>query len=422
MTNRHAVVVGAGIGGLTAAVALHRRGWQVTVCERAPEPPVTGAGIGLAPNALRALDAIGIDVARAVGSAVPATMGVRRPDGRWLTRVGTAHMATRYGVAPLAVPRPALTATLAAALPPAALRHGTEVAGVDDAEGRATVRTAAGPDLPCDLVVAADGIHSPLRRAYFPAHPGLHYIGETAWRALVDAPDLRIPAMSETWGRGERFGVTPLADGRYCLYATTVVPPGTRFADPRAELRQRFGAWHEPIPALLDRVARLDPADVLRNDLYDLAAPLPRLHHGRIAWLGDAAHAMAPNLGQGGCQAVEDAVVLAHLLPVGEGGYGGGTADPAVADASPPTPPPGGTARTPCACVPAASGGSAPCAIRSSRPSATSRCAPPRRVWRCAPWTTSSTASASPHSRARGAGPRATGWCGPGRRSGNPAR
>ncbi|CAM5268351.1 FAD-dependent oxidoreductase [Streptomyces avidinii] len=112
MTNRHAVVVGAGIGGLTAAVALHRRGWHVTVCERAPEPPATGAGIGLAPNALHALDAIGIDVARAVGSAVPATMGVRRPDGRWLTRVGTAHMATRYGVAPLAVPRPALTATL----------------------------------------------------------------------------------------------------------------------------------------------------------------------------------------------------------------------------------------------------------------------------------------------------------------------
>ncbi|WP_405532597.1 FAD-dependent oxidoreductase [Streptomyces avidinii] len=333
MTNRHAVVVGAGIGGLTAAVALHRRGWHVTVCERAPEPPVTGAGIGLAPNALRALGAIGIDVTRAVGGAVPATMGVRRPDGQWLTRVGTADMATRYGVAPLAVPRPALTATLAAALPPGALRYGTEVAGVDDAEGRASVRTAAGPDLPCDLVVAADGIHSPLRRAYFPAHPGLHYIGETAWRALVDAPDLRIPAMSETWGRGERFGVTPLADGRYYLYATAVVPADTRFADPRTELRQRFGAWHDPIPALLDRVARLDPADVLRNDLYDLAGPLPRLHHGRIAWLGDAAHAMAPNLGQGGCQAIEDAVVLAHLLPAGRGGCVGETADPAVAAA-----------------------------------------------------------------------------------------
>ncbi|MFG2488542.1 FAD-dependent oxidoreductase [Streptomyces virginiae] len=336
MTNRHAVVVGAGIGGLTIAVALHRRGWDVTVCERAPEPPVTGAGIGLAPNALRALGSIGVDVSRAIGGAAPETMGVRRPDGRWLTRAGTADMTARYGMAPLAVPRPALTATLSAALPPSALRHGTEVTGVDDAEGRPTVRTAAGQDLPADLVVAADGIHSPLRRAHFPAHPGLHYIGETAWRTIVDAPDLRIRAMSETWGRGKRFGVTPLVDGRHYLYATAVVPPDTRFADPRTELRQRFGSWHPPIPALLDRVGLLDPADVLRNDLYDLAAPLPRLHHGRIAWLGDAAHAMAPNLGQGGCQAIEDAVVLARLLPAGkrggsgDGGDGGDGADSAV--------------------------------------------------------------------------------------------
>jgi 2-polyprenyl-6-methoxyphenol hydroxylase-like FAD-dependent oxidoreductase len=322
MPKHHAVVVGAGIGGLTAAVALHRRGWRVTVCERAPEPPTTGAGIGLAPNALRALEAIGVDAARAVGSAVPVTMGVRRSDGRWLVRAETVDMAARYGMPPIAVPRPAFTAALAGDLPPKALRYGTEVTEVDDDMGRSTVRTAAGQDLSADLVVAADGIRSPLRRAYFPDHPGLHYIGETAWRTIVDAPDLRIPSMSETWGRGGRFGVTPLADGRLYLYATGLVPPGTRAADSRAELRRRFGSWHDPIPALLERVQRLDEADVLQNDLYDLAAPLPRLHHGRIVWLGDAAHAMAPNLGQGGCQAIEDAVILAHLLPGGDGGDG----------------------------------------------------------------------------------------------------
>ncbi|MEU6349429.1 FAD-dependent oxidoreductase [Streptomyces sp. NPDC047072] len=361
MPKRHAVVVGAGIGGLTAAVALHRRGWRVTVCERAPEPPTTGAGIGLAPNALRALDAIGVDAARAAGSAVPVTMGVRRSDGRWLARAETADMAARYGIPPIAVPRPTFTAALAAYLPPEALLYGTEVTGVevtgraaagleltglkatgpaatgfeatgrDDASVRPTVRTASGADLSADLVVAADGIRSPLRRAYFPDHPGLHYIGETAWRAIVDAPDLRIPSMSETWGRGGRFGVTPLADGRLYLYATAVLPAGTRSADPRAELRRRFGTWHDPIPALLDRVQHLDEAAVLQNDLYDLAAPLPRLHHGRIAWLGDAAHAMAPNLGQGGCQAIEDAVILAHLLPHGADGNGADSVPAALA-------------------------------------------------------------------------------------------
>ncbi|MET9672253.1 FAD-dependent oxidoreductase [Streptomyces sp. NPDC006482] len=322
MPRRRVVVVGAGIGGLTAAVALHRHGWHVTVCERAPEPPVTGAGIGLAPNALRALHTIDVDVTQATGSAVPAVMGVRRRDGRWLTRTGTAELAARYGTPPIAVPRPALAVALASALPTEALRYGTAVTAIDDAAGRPVLRTEAGPDLAADLVVAADGIHSPLRRAYFPGHPGLRYIGETAWRALVEAPDLGIQAMSETWGRGERFGVTPLSDGRFYLYATAVVPAGVRSADHRAELRRRFGSWHDPIPALLDRVDRLAPADVLRHDLHELAAPLPRLDHGRIAWLGDAAHAMAPNLGQGGCQAIEDAVVLAHLLPAGDGGDG----------------------------------------------------------------------------------------------------
>ncbi|MFK0012064.1 FAD-dependent monooxygenase [Streptomyces sp. NPDC091027] len=314
MVRRHAVVAGAGIGGLTAAVALHRQGWEVTVCERAPALPATGAGIGLAPNALRALDAIGVDAAYAAGRSVPATMGVRSPDGRWLTRSATADMAARYGVAPIAVPRPAFTAALAAALPPECLRYGTTVTGVDDAAGRAVVRTGDGSGLPADLVVAADGIHSPLRRAFFPAHPGLRYVGETAWRTMVDAAGAGTPAMSETWGPGRRFGVTPLSDGRYYLYATAVVPAGTRPSDPVSVLRRLFGTWHDPIPALLDRVGRLDPAELLCNDLYDLAAPLPRLHHGRIAWLGDAAHAMTPNLGQGGCQAIEDAAVLAHLL------------------------------------------------------------------------------------------------------------
>lgn len=105
--------------------------------------------------------------------------------------------------------------------------------------------------------------------------------------------------------------MVPLADGRTYLYATAVVPAGRRPADVRAELLRRYGTWHDPIPALLERI---DPAAVLQHDLYDLAAPLPRFHHGRLAWLGDAAHAMTPNLGQGGCQAVEDAAVLGHLL------------------------------------------------------------------------------------------------------------
>ncbi|MFG2990414.1 FAD-dependent monooxygenase [Streptomyces sp. NPDC048257] len=309
---RHAVVAGAGIGGLTVAVALHRRGWRVTVCERAAGPAAVGAGIVLAPNALRAFDTIGFDVPRAAGRTLPAAMGLRRPDGRWLSRADTAAPAARYGGPPLALHRSALAGALAAALPAGTIRYGVAVTSVDHAEGSPVVRTGSGDLDGADLVVAADGIHSPLRRQYFPAHPGLRHSGETAWRTVLPAAASRAETVTaETWGRGERFGVVPLADGRIYVYATAVAPEGYRPADVRAELLRRYGSWHDPIPALLERI---DPAAVLQHDLYDLAAALPRFHHGRLAWLGDAAHAMTPNLGQGGCQAVEDAAVLAHLL------------------------------------------------------------------------------------------------------------
>ncbi|OKI28267.1 monooxygenase [Streptomyces sp. CB03578] len=311
---RHAVIAGAGIGGLTAALALHRRGWRVTVCERAPGPPALGAGIVLAPNALRAFDAIGFDDTRAAGHAVPAAMGVRRTGGDWLNRADTAAMAARYGRPPLAVHRTALAAALTAALPDGTVRYGVAVTAVERVDspqgGGPVVRTPAG-DLTADVVIAADGIHSALRRQYFPHHPGLRHSGETAWRTVLSCEGLPGLVAAETWGRGERFGVVPLADGRVYVYATARAPQGYAPADLRAELRRRYGAWHDPIPALLDRI---DPAAVLRHDLYDLAVPLPRHHSGRLAWVGDAAHAMTPNLGQGGCQAIEDGVVLARLL------------------------------------------------------------------------------------------------------------
>lgn len=124
------------------------------------------------------------------------------------------------------------------------------------------------------------------------------------------------PVGGRDLGAGERFGIVPLVDGRIYLYATAATGPGTKPADHHAELARRFGTWHDPIPALLDRLdpRNPEPVDVLHHDFHELASPLPRFHSGRVALLGDAAHAMTPNMGQGGCQAIEDAVVLAHAL------------------------------------------------------------------------------------------------------------
>ncbi|MFI9202710.1 FAD-dependent monooxygenase [Streptomyces sp. NPDC053048] len=310
MEQPRAVVIGAGIGGLTAAVALHRRGWHVTVLERAASLEPVGAGISLAPNAQRALDVIGLgDDVRAL-VAWQGDAGVRVPSGRWLTRINSAAAARRFGGSMVLLHRATLVALLASHLPEQAVRTGIAATPADPgASGRPARITTPDGDIEADLVVAADGINSAARRVLFPAHPGPVYSGFTTWRVVV--PALERPfAPHETWGRGRLWGTQPMKDGRIYAYASATVPAGSRAPDDeKAELLRLFGTWHHPVPGIL---AAVEPEDVLRNDVHFMAEPLPAYHRGRTALIGDAAHAMTPNLGQGGNQAIEDAIVLAH--------------------------------------------------------------------------------------------------------------
>ncbi|MEV0373020.1 FAD-dependent monooxygenase [Streptomyces sp. NPDC050636] len=320
MGQRTAIVIGGGIGGLTAAVALDRRGWSVTVLERAAALEPVGAGIGLAPNAQRALDAIDAGDAVRAMAAWQAAGEIRLPGGRRLARTDNGAAVRRFGGPVVIAHRAALIGLLAARLPEGAIRTRAATELVDAGDpvqggrpARVRIKGAEGgePDeeLTADLVVAADGIHSAVRRALFPGHPEPRYAGFTTWRFVAPAPAHPYTA-HETWGPGSLWGTVPLHDGRVYAYAAAAVPPRGRAADgERAELLRRFGDWHHPVPSLL---AAVDPAAILRNDVRSAAAPPPAFHRGRVALLGDAVHPMAPNLGQGGCQAIEDAVVLAH--------------------------------------------------------------------------------------------------------------
>ncbi|MEV3930595.1 MULTISPECIES: FAD-dependent monooxygenase [unclassified Streptomyces] len=311
MTTSRAVVIGGGIGGLTAAVALYRSGWQVSVVERSASLEPIGAGISLAPNSQRALDVVGLGDAVRDLAAWQGDGGMRTPSGRWLARTDSAAAAERFGGPLVLLPRSALVDLLRARLPDGAVRTAAPAQLVDPGRtgGRpAVVRTPAG-DIEADLVVGADGIRSGVRTALFPGHPGPSYSGFTTWRVLAPAPG-RPFASHETWGRGALWGSHPLKDGRIYAYAAATAPAGARAADgEKAELLRRFGDWHHPVPDIIDAV---EPGQVLRHDVHQMTTALPAFHGGRVVLVGDAAHAMAPTLGQGGNQAIEDAVVLAH--------------------------------------------------------------------------------------------------------------
>lgn len=316
-TTRRAVIAGAGLGGLTAAVALHQQGWAVTVCERAPELRPVGSGLAVAANGLRALDVVGVGDAVRGLAAIQGDAAVQRPDGRVLSRTSGEAIERRFGEPVVLAVRSALHELLAARLPDGAIRLGTPAIGIDPGGEDAPARllTDGGPrELEADLVVAADGVDSVLRATLFPERPRPRFSGFTAWRMLVPAPSQPyLPG--ETWGRGRVFGVTPLADGRIYAYAADRCPQPratpSAGVDGQAELLRLFGSWHAPIPGL---IAAADPASILHHDIYEQAEPLPTLHVGRVAILGDAAHAMTPHLGQGACQAFEDAVTLAVLV------------------------------------------------------------------------------------------------------------
>ncbi|MEV4759560.1 FAD-dependent monooxygenase [Micromonospora sp. NPDC049559] len=306
---RTAIVIGGGIGGLAAAIGLRRAGWDVTVLERVPEIAPVGAGLVLQANGVRCLDALGVGAAVRAGGRPDHGGGLRAPDGRWLARMDGDVLADLLGTDAIGIHRAALHRILLDALPAQTVRTDAEVTGVTE-DGTVRYRSAGTETtLRADLVVGADGIHSAVRAALWPEHPGPVAVGVAAWRGVTREPWPGEIEVAVTWGRGEEFGVVPLHDGRIYWYGAVNAPAGRPGPEPAVGVRERFGGWHEPIPALL---AATDPDRVLHDDLRCLEPPLPTYARGRVVLLGDAAHAMTPHLGQGANQALEDAVVLAR--------------------------------------------------------------------------------------------------------------
>lgn len=305
------LIAGGGIGGLTAGIALRRAGFAVHIFERAPEILEIGAGLTVQSNAVLALRQLGVDQALIQSGQRLGAASIQRTEGVVISRADLEEVGRRVGAPVVAIHRATLQQLLLGALGPGTVETGREVASYEDGPGGVTLVFRDGSRAEGSLLIGADGIRSAVRAQMLGDGEPL-YAGYTCWRGVTAEGGPAVAESSETWGRGRRFGIVPIDRGRIYWFATLNAPAGRR-DEPgkvRALLENLFSGWHRPIADVL--VATPETA-ILHNDILH-RLPAPRWVSGRVALLGDAAHPMTPNLGQGACQAIEDAVILADGL------------------------------------------------------------------------------------------------------------
>jgi len=310
---------GGGIGGLAAAIALHKAGHEVEVYEQARDYARVGADINLTPNAVRALKSLGVFEALGETAARPTHRISRTWDtGEETSRLEMADAAEqKYGAPQLTIHRADLLNALRRQLPGNVVLLGHRIEAIDNSGPRPAVRFSGGECRTVDVLVGADGIHSPTRTALFgPDHP--QFTGLVSYRAVVDRKKLNLPnldAFTKWWGPTPDLQIVtfPLNKGRETFVFATTAQDDWRHESwtmpgDVEELRRAYAKFHPEARALLEACE-----SVTKSALY-VRDPLPTWSVGRVTLLGDACHPMTPFMAQGACMAIEDAVVLGRAL------------------------------------------------------------------------------------------------------------
>jgi 2-polyprenyl-6-methoxyphenol hydroxylase-like FAD-dependent oxidoreductase len=310
-------IIGGGIGGLTAALALRQFGFAPQVFEQAPQLLGVGAAILVWPNAMRVLHRLELaDAVREHGGVLQKSVWLKR-DGKLLNQFSFPDSE----MPALAVHRAQLQQILVDALPPESIHLDHVFAGYEQLPDRVIARFHNAASFACDVLIGADGLHSRAREQLLNDGPPTdhHY---AAWRGVVPEtfPSVQSATATEIYGHGRRFGIGPLGAGRVGWWASANKsllkdrkPDDGSFEDhesTRDELLNLFGDWCRPVPELI----RATPFNALVRNAVTDRRPGEQWGVGTITLLGDAIHPMTPNLGQGGCLAIEDAAVLARCL------------------------------------------------------------------------------------------------------------
>jgi 2-polyprenyl-6-methoxyphenol hydroxylase-like FAD-dependent oxidoreductase len=314
MAQGNVIVIGAGLGGLAAAVAARRAGADVMVFERRREGAREGLGLGLWTSGTTALDRLGVRQAAFADFPTISRIVIRDQAGRLIKEVLDHRLGRDAPLLAVIVERHWLLETLLSALGASRVRFDMEFVKFEQEASEVVAHFADGRTERADLLVGADGLHSRVRHQLHPqAKP--RSLQVVAWRGITTLPPngIQIGTGSETWGRGAVFGLHPMDQGRWYWYASATNADSRSRSLPlgdRDELLRRFHGWHDPIE---QAIRATDTDSLVRTPLYDLD-PLTKWGNGRVSLLGDAAHAVSPALGQGGCMALQDAVALGACI------------------------------------------------------------------------------------------------------------
>jgi 2-polyprenyl-6-methoxyphenol hydroxylase-like FAD-dependent oxidoreductase len=311
--SRRAIIIGAGIGGLCAAIALRKVGYTVQIFERAPEVTALPTGLALWSNAMWALSILGVgDEVLRLGSVIDITRS-QTAEGEVMSDVHVGNIGKKLGVPTVCIHRVDLHQILVNAVGRESIQTSMTCTGFVQ-DGRQVIALFEnGTTVRGDLLVGADGYRSIVRRQQFPSEEA-RYSGYTCYRSVVSMVHRALPPGTAltALGHGSEFGLFPCGMGRVYWFATHNQPAAIKDSalGRKGDCLAAFAGFSEPFVQVLHATPE---SAIVRHDVYD-RPPLPQWSSGRVTMLGDACHAMTPNLGQGACMAIEDAVVLARTL------------------------------------------------------------------------------------------------------------
>lgn len=311
------VIIGAGMGGLTTGIALKKFGHQVRIFEQTEKILPVGAAISLWSNGVKCLNFLGLtDKIAKLGGQMDDLAYVDGLTGDVMTQFSLLPLIEEVGQRPYPVARADLQNMLMDEFGRDQIYLGKKMVSLEDKTDSVEVHFADGSSTQADLLIGADGTHSLTRTYVLGQQVQRRYAGYVNWNGLVEISEDLAPAQQWTTyvGEGKRASLMPVADGKFYFFLDVPLPAGldNNRDEYKKLLKQYFVDWCQPVQQLIER---LDPQKTNRVEIHDIE-PFTQFYKGRVVILGDAAHSTTPDIGQGGCQAMEDAIYLARSLQI----------------------------------------------------------------------------------------------------------